>query len=75
MQIKEYLFYNDLSVSDFAKMVDVHRQTLYKIINGQTKNLNTDVVEKIVEGTNGQVTFTDILAESKGKKPTYPTEK
>jgi len=66
MNLKEYLFRKDISRTDFAKLVGVTRQTIYKIICGTTPTL--DVALKIEEVTNGEVKCKDLLQHKKTKK-------
>jgi DNA-binding XRE family transcriptional regulator len=75
MQLKEYLFYKDLTKKDFAKLAGLHRQTLDNITNGRNVAFRSDIVQKIMEFTQGNVTFEDLIAENEGKKPVHPDMK
>ena len=55
MNLKEYLFYSEMTVSDFAKIADLNNAFLSRVLNGKTipsaKTLR--VIERV---TNGKVT-------------------
>lgn len=71
MQIKEYILYYKLSPKKFADLVDVHRNTIDKIMNGKIKAIRYEVYDKIVKGTDGVVSLEDILKEMQGFPPIY----
>lgn len=59
MDLREYLFKKKIKHEDFAKRVGTTRRTLFYIMAG-TSNPKFSLIKKIVEATNGQVTYEDI---------------
>ena len=56
MELKKYLESNYISKRGFAKKLGVTESTLYNIISGRAYPAEK-VAQKIVELTNGEVTF------------------
>ena len=59
-KLKEYLFYKQKSVTDFAKEMMVSRSYMNKIVLGKT-NPSRLLAKEIERATNGQVTAEDLL--------------
>ncbi|MEN8236159.1 MAG: helix-turn-helix transcriptional regulator [Pseudomonadota bacterium] len=60
MELREWLFRNRKTVTDFAKEIGVSRSHLNMISNG--KNLpSVQLAKKIEEGTEGKVTIMELL--------------
>ena len=75
MQIKEYLFYYNMTKKQFSELVGVHRQTVENITNGRHRSVRPDICRKIVEGTQGKVSYEDLLNELSGIRPVHPDDK
>jgi DNA-binding XRE family transcriptional regulator len=72
MQLKEYLFYKQMTKGEFAAIAGLHRQTLDNITNGKNVAFRSDIARKIMEFTGGKVTFEDLVNENEGKFPVHP---
>jgi hypothetical protein len=60
MDLREYLFRNELHVSDFAKTVNYSRQHLSGVIHGTIKP-GRKLAEAIEKATNGEVKAEELL--------------
>lgn len=76
MQLKEYLFYMDLNIEEFANMAGLTRQSVANIINTspttKRKNIKIDTAIRIAEATNGKVSVNEIVQELNRVKPVHP---
>ncbi len=70
MNLEQYFKKYEINVSAFAKACDLHRGTLYNVLNGKRK-ISLQVAEKIYRQTNGEVTYNDLL----NTKPKISTQK
>lgn len=68
MKIKEYMEKEKLSHRAFAKKIGVSPATVFHFLSGRTKSLSFPVIQKIVTGTKGQVSFDDIMKEINSSK-------
>ncbi len=66
MKLKEYLKKNRYTAVHFAKLIGISRTGLDRFLHGREPSLRTAI--KIVEFTNAEVTFTDLLSDEKDKK-------
>lgn len=66
MNLREYLFRNEMTKTEFAKRIGTHRNTLYLIIKGKV-NPSLPMAKKIEEVTNGEVQMEDLLKNPKTK--------
>ena len=64
MSIKEFLKKNNLTLRDMAVMCDVHHTTLYRLSlprsHKSSRGISLAIARKIIKGTKGQVTLTDL---------------
>ncbi len=60
MELKKYLESNYITKRGFAKKLGVTESTLYNIISGRAYPA-AKVAQKIVELTNGEVTFEELF--------------
>jgi len=60
VNIREYLFYNKLSVREFSKKVDCSRTYLSQIVHGKIKP-GRKLARDIERATNGEVKAADML--------------
>lgn len=60
MTLSEYLEKNELSVADFAALVGVERQSVYRWKNGQ-RFPNRDDLKNIAKATKNAVTANDFV--------------
>jgi len=64
MKLKDFLTESNRSTADFAHEVEVDRNTLYNIMQGRFEpRLGTAM--RIVEKTEGKVTFKDLMITEK----------
>lgn len=61
MNLKEYLFREDISQKDFAQKIGVSPKTLWSIMNGA--DLKLSVAMKIEKETDGKVKCQDLVKE------------
>lgn len=65
MSISEYLKKNNLTLRALADMCDLHYSTIYRLSlpksHKSSRNMTLDVAQKIINGTQGQVTLADLL--------------
>lgn len=62
MKIKEYLFYNDMTVKKLAEISDINAQTMSLLKMGAQKP-SFKTATKIVNSTKGQVGYEELLPE------------
>ena len=62
MKLREYLFYNQISVTDFSKQIECSRAYLSGIIHG-TRTPSKRLAKDIEAATNGKVKIEDLLGE------------
>lgn len=62
MHLRKYLFVNSMTHEEFSQKVDVSRTQITKIINNKVKP-SVNLVKKIKEATNGEVTYEDLIDE------------
>lgn len=58
MNLKHYLFFNEISVKDFAEGIKTHPSYIFNIMAGRC-NPGPKLMEKIRIATNGEVTAKD----------------
>lgn len=61
-KLKEYLFYKEKSITDFAKELMISRSYMNKIVLGQKKPSRL-LAKEIERATNGEVTAEELLKE------------
>lgn len=61
MQLKEYLFKKEVSISQFADELDYCRAYMSEIVN-KRKPVGKKLANLIVKVTNGHVTYDDLKA-------------
>lgn len=66
MQLAKYLNDNDLSLVDFAELVDVDQSHLSRIIRGE-RQPSPKLMGRILQATNKKVKPNDFLPEAFGK--------
>lgn len=62
MDLREYLFRNRMTVTEFGKKIDCSRSYLSTIINGAQKP-GKRLAKEIERATNGEVTTKDLLGQ------------
>lgn len=67
MNLREYLFINRLSVTEFSEKLEYSRTHLSAIIHGKLKP-SKRLAKAIEKATNGDVTIQEVLSEYKGKE-------
>lgn len=60
MNLRDYLHFNRITVTEFAKTVDYSRGHLASIVNGKLKP-SKKLARQIEKATNGQVTIEELL--------------
>jgi DNA-binding transcriptional regulator YdaS (Cro superfamily) len=60
MDYKEYMRFKKMTQKDFAKLIDVHPNTVKNWINWHTKP-GLEHIKKIEEKTKGKIKFKDIM--------------
>lgn len=65
MKIKEYMEINKLTHREFAKKMNISSSTICHFLNGRTKSISLPVIQKIVKGSEGKISFEDLLEEVK----------
>jgi len=60
MQLREYLFYNRISIVDFAKSIGASRTYISTIVNGKAVPSKW-LAKEIESATSGQVTVNELL--------------
>ena len=60
MKLKDYLYYNEISIQDFADNLEYSRTHLSQIVNGQS-NPSKRLAKAIELQTKGQVTAKELL--------------
>lgn len=75
MKLKTYLADNDLTFEQFAKICNVSKGTIMNILSGRDPKFST--VKKIVEITNGIVSYSDLanLLKDKNENKTKNSKK
>lgn len=68
MDLREYLFRNRLTITDFGKKIDCPRAYLSQIVNGHKKP-GKRLAKVIEDATNGEVTAQELL-QTKDKEIT-----
>ena len=68
MKIQEYMELNKLSHREFAKLIGTSPSTIFHFLHGKTKALSLPVIQKIVNGTKGRISFKDIMEEINSKE-------
>lgn len=63
MQLREYLFFNRIKVTDFAKQIGYERAYINKIVNGKMIP-GKRLAETIEKATNGNVTLQELIGRS-----------
>jgi len=71
MQLKEYLFYNRMTLSEFSKKIGVSKSTVSRLINGVGNTIPIYLMKKVVEATEGKVSYEDIIKEMDRIFPEY----
>lgn len=62
MHLREYLSVNSMTHEEFSQKVNISRTQITKIINNKVKP-SVNLVKKIKEATNGEVTYEDLIDE------------
>ena len=60
MDLISYINKHENSLRSFAKRLDMHQPTLWRIANGKCRPSGENIL-KIVEGTDGLVSLRDLL--------------
>jgi plasmid maintenance system antidote protein VapI len=60
MYLIDYLEMKNVSVKDFAEIIEVHKSTIFNYLNWNRKP-NLEIALKIETATKGKVTFRDML--------------
>lgn len=63
MKIREYMEANKLTHREFAKKMDISSSTICHFLNGRTKSISLPVIQKIVKGSDGVISFDDLIEE------------
>ena len=63
MQLKLYLTKNNLTVTEFAELINYSRTHLSAVING-TQNASPKLAKLVQKYTNGEVTAQEVMGES-----------
>ena len=66
MKLFDYLFEKEIHPLDFAKTVGLQATTIHRIVAGMSPHLVN--ARKIVEATDGLVSYDDLIPEVKRKK-------
>lgn len=61
MTLKDYLTQTNIGVNEFARRSRVDRATISRIINGIQPGLRLETAEAIVQASDGEVTFADLI--------------
>ena len=64
--LKKYLIKKGESTASFARKAEVSQPTIWRIINGETKQISPNTAQLIEKATGGEVTVLALL---------YPNEK
>lgn len=64
MNLKEYLFYKQLSLKDFASMIDISPSHLSSVLTG-SRITTPKMIRTIAKATNGKVTADTMFAPTK----------
>lgn len=67
MNLKEYLFYNNIKKADFAESIGISRWHLYSVFVGR-RTLGEEICKKIQKHTKGMVSFDEARATGKDQK-------
>ena len=62
MKIKEFLFFNDMTVKRLAELAGINQQTMSLLKNG-VNNPSFRMATRIVNATQGVVSYQDLLPE------------
>lgn len=60
MKLKDYLYFSEITITDFAKTVGVSRHHMSGIVNGSRKP-SMAVMKNIEYSTQGKVTQEDLI--------------
>lgn len=66
MKLREYLFHQNLTLTDFSKEIDYSRVHLSKIAHGQRK-ASRKMARAIEKATNGEVSIKELLGNELNK--------
>jgi transcriptional regulator with XRE-family HTH domain len=72
MQLREYLEANNITITDFAKMVGVARITIYSYLTKdkhRSKSPSAETLGRIFDATNGQVRPDDFFSFCEPPEP------
>lgn len=62
MKLKDYLYFNKISTTDFAEQINYQRSYLSAVTNGSRK-CGAKLAKIIEKATNGQVTAKELLSK------------
>lgn len=74
MILKQYLDVNGIKYQHFADKIKVNKMTLNYILKRE-RELRLSVAMRIVQATNGEVTFEDLIKLEKKAHPKKKTDK
>lgn len=60
MKLKDYLYFNRITISELARKIGVSRSYLTIVVNGRYKP-SARFAKMIEEGTDGKVSYLDII--------------
>jgi transcriptional regulator with XRE-family HTH domain len=68
MNIQKYMEKHKLSYRQFAEKMEISHTTVFHFLSGRTRSLSLPIIQKIIEGTKGEISLKDILDEAGLKK-------
>lgn len=60
MKLKDYLYFNRITITNFAKTLGISRCYMTMIVNGKFKP-SARIAKLIEDGTNGEITYYDLI--------------
>ncbi len=64
MQLSDYLKNNEIKVVDFARQIEVSKDTVYKWLSGKRRPQDDESMQSVFEATKGEVTANDFYGIS-----------
>lgn len=62
MKLRDYLYHNRITITEFAQVLDYSRGHLTSVVNGKLRP-SKKLARQIEKNTNGQVTVQELLNE------------